>query len=179
MQCCPSCSRQHRIRKILCRIVLILLAQHCTCQNPVQCCLRGYRQYFIRKNPVQCWLNTLGTTSHRSKPYAMFSEWLQRTLHKKKSGFALGTHCPAQNPMQCCLKGTRQLWIRKKSVQCCFNTLGTTLHWLKPFAMLSERLQKTLHKKKSYAMLSSFSLYNIAHVKTLCSVVQEVSGNIL
>ena len=30
MQCCPRCSRQHCIRKILRNVVLILLGQHCT-----------------------------------------------------------------------------------------------------------------------------------------------------
>ena len=95
--------------KILCNFALILLAQHCTCQNPVKCCLRGYRQYFIRKNPVQCCLNTLGTTSHRSKPYAMLSKWLQRTLHKKKSGLIFS--------------------------QCSWDTLSGS----KPYAMLPER----------------------------------------
>ena len=59
--------------KILFNVVLILLAQHCTGQNPMQCCPRGCRQQCTGKNPVQCCLDTLGTTLHRSKPYAMLS----------------------------------------------------------------------------------------------------------
>ena len=62
---------------------LILLEQHCTGQNSMKCCPRGSRQLCIRKNLVQCYLNTLRTTFQRSKPYAMLSERLQATLHKK------------------------------------------------------------------------------------------------
>ena len=43
----------------------MLLGQHCTGQNPMQCCPRGSGQQCTGKNPVQCYLNTLGTTSHR------------------------------------------------------------------------------------------------------------------
>ena len=44
--------------KILFNIVVILLGQHCTGKNPVQCCPRDSRQHCIGKNPVQC-LNTI------------------------------------------------------------------------------------------------------------------------
>ena len=37
-------------------------------------------------------------------------------------------------------------------MQFCLNTLETTLHRSKPYAMLSERLQTTLYKKKTSAM---------------------------
>ena len=43
---------------------------------------------------------------------------------------------------------------KKDRLQFCLNTLGTTLHRSKPYAMLSERLQTTLNKKKPCLMLS-------------------------
>ena len=60
------------------------MGQHCTSQNPMKCCLRGSTQHCIRKNPGQCFLISLGTTLHRSKPYAMLSERVQIILHRKK-----------------------------------------------------------------------------------------------
>ena len=66
----------------------------------------------------------------------------------------LGKHYTAENPMQCCPRGSRQLCIRRNPVQCCLNTLRITLHRSKPYAILSERLQPTLHKK----ILCNFSL---------------------
>ena len=63
----------------------------------MQCCLRGSTQLCIRKNHVQCCLNTLGITLHRSKLYAMLSEWLQTTTY--------AMHCC---PMQCCSRGSKQ-----------------------------------------------------------------------
>ena len=118
--------------KIFWKIVLILLGKHCTAENPMQCCPRGSRQLCIRTNAAQCCLNTLGITLHRSKPYAILSERLQITLHKKTlCNFALmllGQHCTGQNPMQCCPRGSRQLCIRENPVQCCLNILWTTLH---------------------------------------------------
>ena len=59
----------------------------------------------------------------------------------------LGQHCPAENPMQCCPRRSSQLCIRQIPVQCMLNTLGTTLHSWRPYAMLSETLQTTLYKK--------------------------------
>ena len=116
------------------------------------CCPRGFRQLCIRKSPAQFCFNTLGTTLHRSKPYAIISERLQATMHKKTILckivlILLGQHCPAENPMQYCHRGSRQLCIRKTPVQCYLNTLGTTLRRSKPYTMLCERLQATLHKK--------------------------------
>ena len=93
-------------KKILCNVVLILLGQHCTGKNPMQCCPRDSRQLCIRKNLVQCCLNTLWATLHSWKPYAMLPERPQTTLYKKNS------------------------------VQCCLNTLGTTLHKKKSCAIL-------------------------------------------
>ena len=100
-------------------IVLILSGQCCTGQNFIQCCARCYRQHWVKKAPVQFWLNILGMTLHRSKLYAMLSERLQTTFHKR-------------NYMLFPL-----------------NNLSTALHWPNPYSMLSERLQTTLHKKKS------------------------------
>ena len=84
MQYCLRGSRQHCIRKILSNVVLILVGQHCTGQNPMQYCSRGSKQHCM-KNLVQFRLNALGATLHRSKPYAMLPERLQTTLHKRKS----------------------------------------------------------------------------------------------
>ena len=49
--------------------------------------------------------------------------------------------------MQCCRRGSRQLFIRTNPVQCSLNTLGITLHRSKPYAILFEKPQTTLHKK--------------------------------
>ena len=84
MQYCLRGSRQHCIRKILSNVVLILVGQHCTGQNPMQYCSRGSKQHCM-KNLVQFRLNALGATLHRSKLYAMLPERLQTTLHKRKS----------------------------------------------------------------------------------------------
>ena len=81
----PDSSAKKKIIPVQCCVVLILLGQHCTGQNPMQCCPRCSRQHFIRKNFVQSSLNTLETTLHRTKAYAMLSEGLYITLHKKKS----------------------------------------------------------------------------------------------
>ena len=56
--------------------------------------------------------------------------------------------------MQCCRRGSRQLFIRTNPVQCSLNTLGITLHRSKPYAILFEKPQTTLHKK----ILSNFVL---------------------
>ena len=152
----------------------ILLGQYCTDKNPLQYCLRDSKQHCTGKSLGQCCLNTLGTTLHRSKPYAMLSKRLQTTLHKSKPYvmltlrflrtmhrknscsvvlILLGQHYRGQNPKQCCPRGSRQLCIRKNLVLCCLNTLGTTLHRSKLYAMLSMRLQTTIHRKKSLSML--------------------------
>ena len=49
--------------KVLFNVVLIILAQHGTGQNPMQCCSRDPRKSCIRKNPVQRCLDNLETTS--------------------------------------------------------------------------------------------------------------------
>ena len=135
-------------KKTLSNLALILLGQHYTCQNSMECCLKGSRQYCIRKNPVQCWFNTIATTFHSWKLYVILPKRLQRQ------------HC-----------------IRKNSVQCCLNTLEIILHRSKSYEILSERLQTTLHKKKSCLMLSWYPWVNIAQLKTLCNVVWEAPDN--
>ena len=89
MQCCPWSSRQHYARKILFIVVLIPLEQHCTGQNPMQCCLRVYRQHTTGQNPVECCLNTPGTKLHRKNP--------QYCLRGSRQ------HCTRKNPVQCVL----------------------------------------------------------------------------
>ena len=110
--------------KILCNFSLILLGQHCPGQNPSQSCTEDSRQHCIRKYPVQFYLNTPVATLHKSNTYAMLSELLQTTSHKKNL------------------------------VPNCLNTLSTTLHMSKPSAMLSERLQTIFYKKKSCSMFA-------------------------
>ena len=98
--------------KIMFNVVLILLGQHCTGKNPMQCCPRDSRQKCTGKNPVQCCLNTLGATLHRLNPYAILSERFQKTLHRKNPvQYCLntpGTTLHWKNPMQCCPRGSRQ-----------------------------------------------------------------------
>ena len=56
--------------------------------NSMQCCPRGSRQHCTRKDPEdpeECCLTTYRTTLHTSKTFAMLSERLQTTLHKRKS----------------------------------------------------------------------------------------------
>ena len=129
----------------------------------MQCCPRGSRQLCIRNNPVQCCLNTLGTTLHRSQPYAILSERPQTTLHKKiLCNFRLQT-------------------IFHNKILCNFALmLWTTLHRSKPYAMLCERLQTKLHPKNPVqcCLKYSFTLDNIAQGTPLCNVVPEAPDNI-
>ena len=41
----------------------------------------------------------------------------------------LGQHWTAEILMEGCLRGARQLYIRKKPVQCDLNTLGAIMHY--------------------------------------------------
>ena len=54
-----------RCLAIILSLVMILLGQHCTDQNPMQYCPKGSRQPCTRKNPVLCHLNTARTILHR------------------------------------------------------------------------------------------------------------------
>ena len=131
----------------------------CTGQNFRQCCVRNSRQLWIRKNPVQCYLSTLRTTLHMEKTLcnivweAPDNNLLEKILGNFVS-ILLVQHCTGQNSMKHCLRGSRQLGIRKNSVQCYLNTLRTTFHRSKLYVMLSEKLQATLHKKKCCSKLS-------------------------
>ena len=93
------------------------MGQHCTAENPIQCCQTGSRQLCIRKNPGHCRLNTLGVTFCRPKPYTILSKRFQITLHKKiQCNFALILDNITQvKTLSCCLRGSRQLCIRKLS----------------------------------------------------------------
>ena len=128
MQCCPKSSKQCKNKSSF----WILLGQHCTVQNTMQCCLRSSMQHFIVKKPVKFCLYTLGTTLYRSKTYAILPKMLQTTLHKKILCYfvliLLRQHCTGQNSMQCCLRGSRQHCIRKRLVRFCLHTLGITLY---------------------------------------------------
>ena len=86
------------------------MGQHCTGQNPMQCCPGGSRQHCKKKKKILC-------------NFAL-------TL--------FGQHCTGQNSMQCCPKDSRKHCIRKNPVQCCLITLGATLHSWKPYAILPE-----------------------------------------
>ena len=97
--------------------------------------------------------------------------------------------------MLCCPRDSRQLCIRKNPVQCFLHTFGTTLHRLKPYAILSERLQTILHKKKvcaiclntlgitlhrskSYVMLSEW-LQTTLYKKKSCLLFPNTLGTTL
>ena len=86
-----------------------------------------------KKKSCAVFFNTLGTTLHRSKPYAILPERFQTTSHKKKycailSLILQGQHCTGQNPIPCYPRCSRQHCIRENLFQCRLNTLGTTLH---------------------------------------------------
>ena len=118
----------------------------------MQCCPRGSRQHCIKNNLVHVYLNTFGTTLHRSNLMQLYPRGSKQQCTRKKILckivlILLGQHCTAESPMQCCQRGSRELCVRKNSVQCCLNNLGTILHRSKSYAILSDRLQITLHKK--------------------------------
>ena len=135
------------------------MGQHYLGQNLMQCCPRGSRQHSIRQKRVQCCLNTLETILHRSKSYSMLSQEDPDNIALEKDLFNVVLmlsvqHCTSQNAIPCCPIGSRQHCIKKNLVQFCLNTLGTTLHRSKPYAILLERLQTTLDWKTSCSMLS-------------------------
>ena len=132
-------------------VTLILLGQQWTGKNLMQCFLRSSRQHSIKVKILYNFVLIL-----------------------------LGQHCTGQKPRYVMLpkRGSRQLCIRKSPVQCCFNTLGITLHSWKPYTMLPEKLQTTLNKKKSCAIFSLYSRNNIAQIKNLCNVVRKAPDNI-
>ena len=60
---------------------------------------------------------------------------------------AIGHHYTGKNFAQCCPRGSRQQCTGRNPVRCGLNTLETTLHRSKFYAMLSLRLQATMHGK--------------------------------
>ena len=64
-------------KKFLCNVLLILFGQNCIAENPVQCSPRGSRQLCIRK-----------MSNSMLPAYAILSQTLQVTLHRKYSGNA-------------------------------------------------------------------------------------------
>ena len=109
--------------KILFSVAVILLGQHCTAKNFVQCCPIGPIQYCTGKTSVQCCPNTFVITLCRYKPFPMLSKRLQTTLHTQKF----------------CSLLPQYSW----------NNIAR----VKTSAMLSKRLQTTLDRKKSCPML--------------------------
>ena len=89
MECFPRGSKQLCIRKDLAQCFLNNLWTTLSNSNSMQRFLRGSREHCISKNHMQFCFNALGTTFNRSKPYAILSEWLRTTQHKKKSSFLL------------------------------------------------------------------------------------------
>ena len=77
----PVWSIQHFMDYFLHKSCLLVMGQYYSGKNYVQCCPKDSRQQCTGKNPVQCCLSILGTTLHRSKPYAMLSLRLQTTMH--------------------------------------------------------------------------------------------------
>ena len=144
------------------------MGQHRTAGNPMQCCPRGSRQFCIRTNPVQCCLKTLGITLHRSKLYAILSERLQTTLHKKTlCNFALillGQHCAGQNPMQYCPKGSRQHCIRRNPMQCCLNTLWATMNSYNPMQCCPRCSRQLCIRKMFHWMLAAYAILVLSNV---------------
>ena len=89
----------------------------------------------------------------------------------------MGQHYTGQNPMQCCSKGSRQHCIRKNPLQCSLNTLGTTLHSWKPYAMLPKMLHTTLHKENVSFNVSG--LCNLGPMQCYCrGCKQHCTGKI-
>ena len=66
----------------------------------------------------------------------------------------LRQHFKGQELLQCYLRGSKQLSIKKDPVQCFLNTLGRTLNRSNPYVMFPERFWATLNKKKFWAKLS-------------------------
>ena len=138
------------VHEFLLNVVLILLRQHCTGKNPMQCWPRGFRQHCIKKIVCSFALILLGQncTGRNSMQCCPKSSTQHVVL------ILFGQHCADKNPMQCWPRGSRQDCIKKSPVQFCLDTLGTTLNRPKLYAMLPEKLQTTMHQKKSCAMLS-------------------------
>ena len=100
MQCCPRGSPDNIAHgKILFNVVVILLRQHCTGKNVVQCCPRDCRQHCTEINPMQCHLSNIwslfGNFYFGPVNFLMITccyKWraniaqISSTLHKKNPG---------------------------------------------------------------------------------------------
>ena len=119
MQCCPKNSRQHCIIKNSVQCCLSVLGATLNRRN-LCAILSGMLQAILHKKNC-CPINNLGTTLRRSRPYAMLCERFQETFCKKfrcKIFLILfGQHFTSQNLIQCYLRGSKQLSIRKDPVQ--------------------------------------------------------------
>ena len=123
----------------------------------MQCCLEHQGQHYIKVFLVHCpmrwysWDNIAKTKTLCSVVLEVPDNNAQENILVSVVLIFLRQH---QNPMQCCLRGSRQHCRRKNLGHCCLNTLGTTLHWLKLYVMLSERLNTKLHRKNPVQLLS-------------------------
>ena len=97
--------------KNLFNVVLILLRQHCTGQNTMQCCLRGSKQHCIGKILCKCCLNTHETTLHSKSPMQCclrgFRQHYTRKILCNVVLILMEQHCRT-NSMQCCPRDSRQ-----------------------------------------------------------------------
>ena len=123
----------------------------------MQCCLEHQGQHYIKVFLVHCpmrwysWDNIAKTKTLCSVVLEVPDNNAQENILVSVVLIFLRQH---QNPMQCCLRGSRQHCRRKNLGHCCLDTLGTTLHWLKLYVMLSERLNTKLHRKNPVQLLS-------------------------
>ena len=189
-------------KQILFNVVLILLGQHCTgkyfvqcyprgsrqhCTGkyPGQCCSRVSRQHCTGKKPLRCYLNSSCDNIAQVKILCNIVHKVPDNIAQEKILFnvvfiLLWQHCTGKNPVQCCL-----------------NTLGTTLHRKKilfnfvlilsgqhrtrenPVECCLNTLGTTMHRWKSCSVLCWYFWGKIAQqTKTLCNVVQEAPDNI-
>ena len=79
--------------------ILILLGQHCTSKNLVQCCPRGPRQQFTGESSLQSCFNTPGKILHRKNP-------VQHSPRGSRQ------HCTGKNPVHCRLSNIWSLFQR-------------------------------------------------------------------
>ena len=97
--------------KNLFNVVLILLRQHCTGQNTMQCCLRGSKQHCTGKILCKCCVNTHETTLYSKSPMQCclrgFRLHYTRKILCNVVLILMEQHCRT-NSMQCCPRGSRQ-----------------------------------------------------------------------
>ena len=108
------------LEKILFNVVLILLGQHCTSKNFVQCCSRDSRQHCTGKNPVQYCLKYSWDSIAQVKTLCnVVQEAPDNIAHEKillnNVVILLGQHYTGKNPVQSC--------PRSNLVQCHLNNI--------------------------------------------------------